>query len=152
LIGIDPELREAFGDNVIEFCLHTCFADMINTIRFRKPNEVVHVFIDEAMIPALGQWAVFYKTIKGLFPEISGVGFAPVKKVIALQGADIIATETYQYGLEWLKNRDQPKASPHFKEFLKRELTVGRILDRDHIQEGINRFRALAASRDGQPA
>jgi hypothetical protein len=143
------ELRDAFGDSV-EFCFWSCINDVTTTIRFRKPREMVHMFVDEAMLPALGSWANLYELLRNMYPEINGIGFAPVKKVVALQGADIIATETYQYGLEWLRNRHQPNTNPHFREFLKRELSVGRILDHEHIQEAIDRFRASSsAPRDG---
>jgi hypothetical protein len=146
------DLRDAFGES-LEFCFNTCIRDVITTIRFRKPGETVHIFLDRALSSALSGWADLFKSLPDVYPKIGTVGFAPVGKLVALQGADMIATETYQYGLKWMENRDQPEVNPHFREFLKRELSVGRILDREHIQEAIDRFRAsVAASRGRRPA
>ena len=63
----------------------------------------------------------------------------------------MIATETYQYDLRWLDDRGA-LPSPHFREFMKRELTVGRILDREHIEEIVSRFRASAATSAQRPS
>jgi hypothetical protein len=139
------DLKDAFRDSV-EYCFSSCINDVMNTIRFRKPGETVHIFIDQEMRPVLQGWADLFKSLPQVYPEIGTIAFAPVPKVVALQGADMIATKTYQYGLEWLKDRDQPAVNPHFREYLKRELSVGRILDREHIPEAITRFRTSPAS------
>ena len=39
----------------------------------------------------------------------------------------MIATETYQYGISWLHNSENAVANPHFKEYMKRDLTGGII-------------------------
>lgn len=75
------------------------------------------------------------------FPEIAGISFAPVPKVVALQGADMIATETYQYSLEWLKAGENAVANAHFREYLERELSTGLVFDRAQIEEMVNRCR-----------
>jgi hypothetical protein len=69
------------------------------------------------------------------------MSFAPVPKVVALQGADMIATETYQYALEWLKAGENAKANAHFREYLKRELSSGLVFDRAQIEEIVSRVR-----------
>lgn len=43
------------------------------------------------------------------YPEIAGIGFAPVKAVTTLQGADMIAYETYLYGVNWLVTLEAPR-------------------------------------------
>ena len=39
--------------------------------------------------------ADFYRSQRDMFPEIDCFAYAPVRRVIALQGADMIATETF---------------------------------------------------------
>jgi hypothetical protein len=62
-----------------------------------------------------------------------------VPKVVALQGADMIATETYQYALEWLKTGENAVANAHFREYLKREFSTGLVFDRAQIAEIVTR-------------
>jgi hypothetical protein len=69
------------------------------------------------------------------YPELASMFFAPVAKVVALQGADMIATESYQFAQEWLKDRDNAVGNPHFRDFLKRDLSGGAIFDREQIEE-----------------
>jgi hypothetical protein len=83
-------------------------------------------------------------------PEIEGFAFAPVPKVVALQGADMIATETYQYNLKWLKDRENApaNANAHFRDYLKRELSAGIVFDREQIaRNGPARSRGLCPAR-----
>jgi hypothetical protein len=139
------DARQQLGEP-IEYCFAKCVEETINTIRFRKPGEQVSIFLDAATKPSLGVWADMFKMMTVHYPELAQFGFAPVEKVVALQGADMIATETYQYNLRWLVDRDAATPNPHFREFMKRELTIGRILDREHIEEIVSRFRASAAA------
>jgi TolA-binding protein len=46
---------------------------------------------------------------------------APVSKVVALQGADVIAAETYQYAKECLKSGKGAVANAHFRDYLRRQ-------------------------------
>jgi len=145
------DARQQLGEP-IEYCFAKCVEETINTIRFRKPGEQVSIFLDAATKPSLGVWADMFKMMSAHYPELAQFGFAPVEKVVALQGADMIATETYQYNLRWLVDRDAATPNPHFREFMERELTVGRILDREHIEEIVSRFRASATTFAQRPS
>jgi hypothetical protein len=116
---------------------------VIATCRFRKPNQPLVICFDEGVRPQLEMWARLYKSQSEKYPEIAGIGFAKVSEVLALQGADLIATETYQYAQEWLKNSENPKANPHFQDFIMRDLTGGVILTTEHIQEMIARWQSV---------
>jgi hypothetical protein len=124
-----------------QLCLSQCIELMMNTIRFRKPWEKVLVCVDQGTKPYLGEWASLYKLQADRYPEIESIFFAPVPKVCALQGADMIAAETYQYAKECLKNGKDAKANAHFHDYLKRELSTGLLYDREHIAEAVVRFR-----------
>ena len=138
--------REAFGEP-LGYCFSKCIELVISTIRLRKPGEQVSIFIDQATRPKLGSWADLFKHLsESIYPELKQFGFPPVKDVVALQGADMIATETYQYGHKWLKEQGEAQPNPHFREFMQRELSAGLILDREHIQEALSLFQAASAS------
>lgn len=133
-------------------CFYKCMQLLMNTIRFRKPGEKVFIFLDQGTKAQFEAWATLYRLQADEYPEISGISFAPVPEVIALQGADMIATETYQYAQQWLKDGESAAANAHFREYLKRDLTAGFIFDREHIQEMALRVRESldgAAQRSG---
>ena len=109
----------------------------MNTVRFRKPGEKVSIFIDKGVRDGLSGWAELYRSQEELFPEIACFAYAPVSKVVALQGADMIATETFQYAREWLKWGDHAVPNPHFKPFMGRELSCGLMCGRHQIEEMI---------------
>jgi hypothetical protein len=88
----------------------------------------------------------FYLMQKQKYPEIIGFGFGKVSETVALQGADMIALETNQFGREWIKDRDNPAANPHFSDFRYRDLSTGFIVDREHIEEIIARVRSISST------
>ena len=148
------EIAVQLGDP-IGFCFVKCVDQVLTTIRSQKPDENVFFFFDQAIRDELEAWVQFYGMTKEKHPEIEGFAFAPVPKVVALQGADMIATETYQYNLKWLKDRENApaNANAHFRDYLKRELSVGIVFDREQIAEMVQRVRAgfvLPISWDGK--
>ena len=130
----------------LEFCFYKCVDMVMRTIRFRRPGEPICFFFDEGTADRLGPMAYAIRMQKRLYPEIQRIIFAPVKEIIALQGADMIAYETFLYAIEWLRNGDKAVANHHFKEYLKRDLTGGLICRRQDIQEMVGRVREVMAS------
>ena len=135
------EVAEQLGDP-IEGCFVKCMDTICQILRIYKPGEKVTVFFDEGTRPQLGGHALALR-MKGGHPEVEGIAFAPVAKVIALQAADMIAFETYQFAQEWLKDPENPNANPHFREFLRRDLSAGLILHRPIIEEIVARVKSL---------
>jgi len=125
----------------LEYCFVKCVDTIVDVIRRHKPWEKVYIFFDQATRPHLVDFAKLYLMQTEKYPELDGFSFAPVAKVVALQGADMIATETYQYGQEWLREGRGAVANPHFREFLSRELSAGFIIDREMIAEMVERMR-----------
>jgi len=78
---------------------------MVNIVRNWRPSEKVWVGIDRGVQEQIEWWTRAFSMQREKYPEIAGFGFAPVSEVVALQGADMIATETYQYCQELLKDR-----------------------------------------------
>jgi hypothetical protein len=125
----------------LECCFYKCISSVIDIIRVRKPGQKVALIFDQGTREQLEMWARFFFTKKEKYPEIGSIGFGAVSEVLALQGADMIATETYQYGQQWLKDGENAIANAHFRDYLKRDLSVGLVLDREHIEEIVRRFR-----------
>jgi len=122
-------------------CFVKCFEAVINTIRLRKPGEKVTFVFDQGIAHHIMDLAQLYFSQKQTYPEVAAIGFAKVADILPLQGADMIATWSYQYAQEWLKDRKGADAKEHFKKYLKRELSFGSVLDREHIAEMIDRVR-----------
>lgn len=129
----------------LEFVFFKCIELVTNTIRLRKPGAKVWIFFDEGTRPRIELFRQFIRSQPDKYPEIGGIGFAPVKEIVALQGADMIAYETYLYGLQWLENDGQADANPHFREYIDRELSTGLVFKRDQIEEMIGRVREVMA-------
>jgi hypothetical protein len=130
---ITGTLEDEFGKPE-EYCFVKCVDSVLSTIRLRKPHEKVHFFFDRQLRHQFQQWADLYLAQSDKYPEIDGISFAPVTDVVALQGADLIATETYQFAQAWLKDRENPRAHPQFQDFIYRDLSGGAILAREHIE------------------
>jgi hypothetical protein len=127
-------------------CFVKCIEIVINTIRLRKPGQPLSLFFDQGIRHKLGQWADLYINQTETFPEIESISFASVSRVPPLQGADMIATETYRYNHEWANNQDAPKVNSNFKVFLESELSVGLIFERSIIQEMVEAAKLKMSS------
>jgi hypothetical protein len=126
-----------------------CVDSTLAFCRLRHPGEPVFFFFDQGIQSRIEGLAWLYRTQTDRYPEIGGMGFAKVSDVLALQAADMIATESYYYAQEWLKDGENAVANAHFREYVKRDLGAGFIFDREHIGEMVMRVRA---SLPGQPS
>jgi hypothetical protein len=142
---VTGEIAEQLGDP-LQGCFFKCMDAVTDIIRARKPGEQAFVFFDEGTRDRLEMIGRLYASQKAQRPEIYDVGFAPVSKVIALQGADMIAMETFQFAQQWILDPTNPAANPHFEEFRFRDLSAGLILDRKRIGEIVERVKAVLAS------
>ncbi|WP_158808557.1 hypothetical protein [Beijerinckia sp. L45] len=140
------EVAEEVG-GPIELCFYKCMEAMIETIRLRKPGEQVVVGFDRGTRQDLEIWTRLYMTRPQPFPEIASMGFSAVSEVTALQGADLIVTETYQYAKECISKGADAVMNPMFDMFKDRELTAGLMFYREHVEEVASRIRTTIASR-----
>jgi hypothetical protein len=138
---VTPEVTDVIGppegaafvkcvDSALAFC------------RRYRPGEPILFFFDQGIKSRIEGLAWVYRTQTTRYPEIAGMGFAKVSDVFALQGADMIAAESYYYAQEWLKDGENAVANAHFREYIKRDLGAGFIFDREHIEEMVNRVRS----------
>jgi hypothetical protein len=135
------------SESALGFCFFKCVETVADIIRKRRPGEPIVMFFDAGTEQRLDELAQGFRRARPfMWPEIVSLSFAPVKKVIALQGADMMAYETYVYAVESLHNPENPNVHPHFKDFFSRELTVGLFARRPHIEEIAARIRKTIAA------
>jgi hypothetical protein len=134
------EIAEQLGQPD-ELCFVKCIDSIVGIVRLQKPEEKILIAFDRGTRAHLEPWAAACLAQSEIYPEIAGIGFAKVSEVLALQGADMIATETYQYAQEWIKDGEDATPNPHFKDYLKRDLSCGLIIDRARIEEVVARVR-----------
>ena len=141
------DVRYQLGEP-IELCFSTCIDLLVKTARIRYPGEEVLISVDAGVEAQLAKWAHLFLSQSDRYSEIADIVFAPVSAVAALQGADMIATETYQYAQEWLRDgKENAVANAHFRGFLQREISIGLVYDREHIAETVALLRASGRAR-----
>jgi hypothetical protein len=65
--------------------------------------------------------------------------FARIERTLPLQGADMVATETYWYTQDWLDKRDDVNARAHFQHYLNNMRAQGMALGRAEIEADMKR-------------
>jgi len=124
-----------------EFCFHKCVEFSVRTLRYNQPGQKIAVVFDQGIQRKIEAYASWYMNFSDQHPELAGIGFGKVNEICGLQGADTIATSSYRYGIEWMKNRESPRVDPHFRDFWKRQLSRGLIFDREQVEEWARRVR-----------
>ncbi len=128
-------------------CFVKCLEFVIKTIRIRKPGQRVSIIFDQGIIDRIEDLAKLYLLQSEIFPELAGIGYGKVAEIPPLQGADMIATGSYQFAQESLKDRDNVVAKEFFRSYLKREQSLGILIDREQIEEMVVRvIESLARS------
>jgi hypothetical protein len=141
------DLADELG-TALQFCFFKCVETVSQVIRFSRPGEPIDMYFDKGTESHLEVLAEMFRQLKGNFPEIENLAFAPVKQCIALQGADMIAYETFLYGQECLRKPDNPVANAHFQEYVRRPLSTGLFARREHIEQFVSRARKTIARRE----
>lgn len=124
----------------LEVCFFKCTESVVQIMRVQKPSEKIYFCFDQGVRASIEPMARLLET---QYSEIERIFFAPVKKVVALQGADMIATETNRYAQECMRNPNNPIARPNFRDFIYRDLSAGLFFDREQIKEMVDHVRSL---------
>lgn len=142
---VEPAVIDELG-KPLEFCLFKCVETLTNVVRGNVPGDPIDIWFDQGTEDRLGKLAHMFRILsKSALPEIQRIGFQPVKSTVALQGADMIAYETYLYGVECLRNPGNPVANTHFRAYVKRPLSIGLFARREHIEEFVRRAKETIA-------
>jgi hypothetical protein len=135
------EIRDGLGEPN-EYAFVKCIDFAIDFGRSCFPIQSVKIFIDSGWkSDAVRTFAGFYLAQPQKYPTLLAIDFVPVIDTLGLQGADMIATETYWYSQEWARNGPDRVPRAHFNDFVYRELSRGMILERDAIEEVVKRYR-----------
>jgi hypothetical protein len=126
-------------------CFVKCLEAVMSTIRLRKPGQRVALVFDQGITDRIEGLAQLYFSQSEIYPELAGIGFGKVADVLPLQGADMIATGSYQFAQEWLRDREDAVGKAFFQDYLKRELSYGMVMDREHIEEIVARVQETLA-------
>jgi len=124
--------RDELGD-ALSVCVENC---VLETIRIAGPHihgRNVAVVFDRGVMSARVQQITEPFTYPLGRPRIVSVNFSKVVDTPSLQGADIVATESYWQGIKVLRQGIGAQPRAHFRHYLDNMLTEGLILDREAI-------------------
>jgi hypothetical protein len=126
----------------LQLCFFKCMEEILRICREQRPGQKVDLCFDIGIKPEIEEFASYCEAQnETTYPELGIIYYAPVPKVVALQGADMIALETYQYGEQWFERRWDAVSNPHFRDFISRDLSRGIVYDYDQIEEMVARTR-----------
>jgi len=129
----------AEAPSALELCFMKCVDSILEIVR--RDRELVLIYFDSGIRARIEQWVRMIRALPDKYPEVAAIGFRPVPTNVGLQGADMIATESFHWGLEYLKHGEQATPNPHFRDFRFRERSRGLIFLREHIAEMAERMR-----------
>jgi len=88
----------------------------------------------------ISAWADHYLSDEKMNNRVAEISFASVKDKFGLQGADLIATESFWFNKEWIDVGDETDGRAHFRDFRNGELSRGIIYTRNEVREIANRY------------
>jgi hypothetical protein len=136
---VTADLNEELG-KPIELCFVKCIEYALFLARTQEQPQQLFTLLDKGTAPDLKPLSTLY-THGPNYPDVQNVSFAPVNEVIGLQGADMVAYETYKYAIEWFKFGRDAQGSPHFQAFRFHHRSMGLVFDTAQIAEMVERAR-----------
>jgi hypothetical protein len=129
---ITGDLQERFGDPVAA-CVERCLGECMAVADPHPEGDAVSIWFDRSVkSPRIRDIADRF--MHPLFrPRISTVQFGSVTDLLPLQGADIVATESYWHAIEWLKLGDAALPRAHMRHYTANAYYEASILDREAI-------------------
>jgi hypothetical protein len=123
--------------NALPHCVELCIYEVIRVAMPHEHGHEIAVILDQGIRTPEIEEATMRFTYPLGTPRVKVVRFEEVKKTLPLQGADIVATESYWHAGRFLKLGDDAQPRPHFKHFLDNMLAEGMILDREGIARNL---------------
>lgn len=130
--------RQVLGE-AVDICAENCVAETIRIANPHPEGDKIAFVFDR------GIWTQRLKDITDEYtfpmgrPRIVSVNFLAVADVLGLQGADIVATESYWHALLVLRDGYGAPPRAHLRHFLENMLSEALILDREAIANEIGR-------------
>ena len=140
-------LRAELGD-----ALSPCSENAVSeTIRIAGPHpdgdKIAIVFDQGIDNPRLRVVAECTTRLLATHAWVTSITFDSVAKTLPLQGADMMATEAYSHGVEWIQRRDSAEARAHFRHMLANLRCESVILGRREIEAALDEVRAELEQR-----
>ena len=130
--------RARLGDD-LTFCIRRCVEETIRIAGPHPQGDAIAVTFDRGMwLPGLKEATDPYTYHLGR-PRIVSINALCVVDFLPLQGADIVATESYWHAGAWLKLGDAAQPRPHLRHFLDNMFAEAVILDRARILDLLSR-------------
>ncbi|MGH7193684.1 MAG: hypothetical protein ACREJM_09145 [Candidatus Saccharimonadales bacterium] len=129
---VGDSLLRNFGDPVAA-CVERCLVECLAIAGAHPEGDFVSVWFDRSIKSPLVQEIADRFMRPLLRPRISTVLFGSVADLLPLQGADIVATESYWQAIEWLKLGDAALPRAHMRHYIANAPYEASILDRDAI-------------------
>jgi len=139
--------RTQLGD-----ALSPCFEHSISeTIRIAGPRpdgDKIQIVFDQGIdCPRLRVIADCATRLLATHAWVRSINFAKVHQTFPLQGADMMATEAYWHGTQWIQQGDSAEARAHFRHMLANLRCESVILGRHEIEAVLDEVRAELAQR-----
>lgn len=152
LIGIASAIDQTAWDELVvgpargvlgtalEACFTHCIAQtaLIASTHPEAKDDIAIVFDQGIETERLNRITRAYKS-QLLDRNLVSIAFADVGRILPLQAADMVATETYWYVHEWLNKRDQAQGRAHFQHYLANMRAQGMALGRAEIEADMKR-------------
>jgi hypothetical protein len=130
--------RQVLGE-AVDICAENCVTETIRIADSHPDGDKVALVFDR------GIWTQRLKEITDEYtlplgrPRIVSVNFLAVADALGLQGADIVATESYWHALRVLRDGFGAPPRAHLRHYVENMLCEGLILDREAIVSEIAR-------------
>lgn len=109
-------LRRRFG-NAVDACVERCLSECMAIAGPHPQGDVVSVWFDRSIKSPRAQ-EIADRFMRPLMrPRISTVLFGSVVDLLPLQGADIVATESYWHAIQWLQLGDAALPRAHMRHY-----------------------------------
>jgi hypothetical protein len=131
--------RDVLG-SAISFCFLHCL-DRARAFALNHPEgEKIAVMIDRGIeCDRLHLIIDAFRNYSDIEEKFCSITFGKVNDHFPLQGADIIATESYWYAEKWLQSGGSAEPRPPFRHFFENMPSEGIMLDRQGILNDLSR-------------
>jgi hypothetical protein len=141
-------LRAELGD-----ALSPCSENAVSeTIRIAGPHpdgDKIAIILDQGIDnPRLRLVAECTTRLLATHAWVRSITFDSVANTLPLQGADMMATEAYWHGVDWIQRGDSAEARAHFRHMLANLRCESVILGRREIEGALDEVRAELEQRD----
>jgi hypothetical protein len=144
---IEP-LRAELG-GALSPCFENCISETIRIAGPHPDGDKIEIVFDKGIeSPRLHRIADNFTRVLGTHAWVRVVRFAKVQETLGLQSADVMATEAYWHGEQWIRQGDSAKSRAHLRHMLANLRCESVILGRQEIEDVLRRLGSDADCYD----